>query len=206
MESSEPIIENQNTFYNGQLETKPSQESQNHRAGRWPFGAARQGCSTAPTAKKPEEVEAEAKARVLSEGGDPRNGFVVLSRCAIQFGMYKGRDFKWLLENDVSYVAKQVAYHQREREHTTIQSPLVANMDSLTRYAIAYHDVVNEVRVHRGYEEAKERSLLPGQEGEALIGFGKYKTETLQDLYKIRAGCKRANQETDQQERSPEHL
>ncbi|KAF0046038.1 hypothetical protein F2P81_002567 [Scophthalmus maximus] len=150
---------------NGQLETKPSQESQNHRAGRWPFGAARQGCSTAPTAKKPEEVEAEAKARVLSEGGDPRNGFVVLSRCAIQFGMYKGRDFKWLLENDVSYVAKQ---------------------DSLTRYAIAYHDVVNEVRVHRGYEEAKERSLLPGQEGEALIGFGKYKTETLQDLYKIR--------------------
>lgn len=38
--------------------------------------------------KKPEECEAEARARVVSEGGDPDSVMLVLSRYAVQFGVY----------------------------------------------------------------------------------------------------------------------
>ncbi|XP_034729668.1 uncharacterized protein LOC117946003 [Etheostoma cragini] len=155
----------------GELDTKPSQEARNHAADRRPL-------SSPVTEKKPEEVEAEAKARVLSEGGDPLNKRLVLSRFMIQFGQYKGQTFKWLLENDVSYAAKMVVNHEKQRQ-TTLQSQLSANKDSLKQYAIAYPEVLKEVRFHRGYE----RSRQSGKKGKALVGFGKHRSETLQDLY-----------------------
>ncbi|XP_042280651.1 uncharacterized protein LOC121906049 [Thunnus maccoyii] len=163
-----------------ELETKPSQEALNYRASRWPSQAAQHG---GPPVKKPEEVEAEAKAQIRSEGGDLSNERLVLSRYKIQFGQYRGQPFKWLLENDVGYTAFIVASHQKEHEHTMHQSPLMANKDSFTRYATAYPEILTEVRFHRAYENAKAMSLQPGQEGKALVGFGIYRWETLQGLY-----------------------
>ncbi|XP_075962907.1 uncharacterized protein LOC142965724 [Anarhichas minor] len=154
----------------GELETKPSQEALNQ--------AARPG-GPPVSVKTPEEVEAEAKARVLSEGGDARNEWLVLSRCTIQFGQYKGQSFKWLLENDVGYTAWWLAGHQKQRQDTMGQNSMTVNKDSLTRYAIAYPEVLKEVRFPRGYD----RSLQSGQEGEALVGFGLHRSDTLQDLY-----------------------
>lgn len=108
----------------GELETKPSQEALNHAASHWPLKAAGH---RDPAVKKPEEVEAEAKACIRSEGGDPCNKRLVLSRYMILFGQYKGRTFKWLLENDVGYAAYLVAGHQKEQQDATYQSPLTAN-------------------------------------------------------------------------------
>lgn len=59
--------------------------------------------------KEPEEALAEAKACVLSEGGNPCDDRLVRSRFKMQFGKYKGQTFKWLLENDVGYAAFIVA-------------------------------------------------------------------------------------------------
>lgn len=77
--------------------------------------------------KKPEEVEAEAKARVRSEGGDPSIYRLVLSRYMIQFGQYKDQTFKWLLENDLGYVVYLLADEEKARDHTMLPSPLMAN-------------------------------------------------------------------------------
>lgn len=173
VDNGDPVLRKTSS---GALEMQPSQEARNYAADRRPLGAARQGDSPV---KKPEEVEAEAKACVVSEGGDPCKKRLVLSRFTIQFGQYKDKTFKWLLENDVSYVAMLVARHQKEQEDSVSQSPLMVNKDSLTQYAIAYPEVLQEVRFHRGYE----RSLQSGQKGKALVGFGKHRSETLQDLY-----------------------
>lgn len=159
----------------GKYETNPSQEAQNHTAGQWSAGHG----GPPVTVKKPEEVEAEAKARVLSDGGDPHNARLVLSRFTIQFGQYIGQTFKWLLENDVSYTGYLVAGHQKQRQDTMSQSPLMANKDSLTRYAIAYPEVLKEVR----FQRACDRSQQSRQKGKALVGFGLHRSETLQDLY-----------------------
>ncbi|XP_034064265.1 uncharacterized protein LOC117541213 [Gymnodraco acuticeps] len=135
-------------------------------------------------AKKPEEVDAEAWAHVSSEGGSTANATLVLSRWKVQFGQYQGKIFHWLLENDVGYAINLVASHQKEREKTGSQSPLMANKDAFTRYSSAYPDFLEAVRFHRAFEEARAKSLLPGQEGQALVGFGDFKFETLDSLYK----------------------
>ncbi|XP_045901929.1 uncharacterized protein LOC123968937 [Micropterus dolomieu] len=170
VDRGDPIFPKTST---GELETNPSEEARKQAAGQRILRATRSGV------KKPEEVKAEAKARVISEGGDPSNDWLILSRFMIQFGQYKGQTFKWLLENDVGYTAYIVAGHQKQREPTMYQSPLMANQDSLTQYASAYCELKKEVRFHRGYN----RSLQSGQEGKALVGFGLHRLDTLQDLY-----------------------
>uniref|UniRef100_UPI0037E75ECA uncharacterized protein n=1 Tax=Semicossyphus pulcher TaxID=241346 RepID=UPI0037E75ECA len=163
----------------GLLELKASEEALKYSP--CPLQAAQQG---GLPVKTPEEVEAEAKTLVLSEGGDPSNYRLLLSRFTLQFGKYKGQTFKWLLENDVGYAAYIVTGHQKKKAHTQHQDhSRTANTGSLTAYAMAYPEVVNEVRSNCAYERSKERSRQPGREGEALVGFGDYRLETLQDLY-----------------------
>ncbi|KAK9518579.1 hypothetical protein VZT92_023881 [Zoarces viviparus] len=134
-------------------------------------------------AKKPEEMDAEAWAHVTSEGGDTTNATLVLSRWKMQFGRYQGKIFLWLLENDVGYCVNVVASHQKERERTGSQSPLMANKDAFTCHFLAYPEFAEAVRFHRAFEEARVKSLKPGQEGQALVGFGDFTFETLQSLY-----------------------
>lgn len=106
---------------NGTLLLRASSEAQ-------AVGPLRVAGGQAPyRAKKPEEVDAEAQAHVTSEGGDTANATLVLSRWKVQFGRYQGKTFHWLLENDVGYAVNLVASHQKERERTGSQSPLMAN-------------------------------------------------------------------------------
>ncbi|XP_030013331.1 uncharacterized protein LOC115435204 [Sphaeramia orbicularis] len=149
---------------NGNLEISRSQEARDVSSQQQPLRNSK------PPAKKPEEVEAEAKEMVKSEGGDPFDKRLVLSRFTIQFGQYRDQTFKWLLENDVDYVAMILALHRREREDgSKNQHPLMANKDSLARYAACYPDFVELINLH--------------YEGKALIGIGKFKNIALQDLY-----------------------
>ncbi|XP_073341146.1 uncharacterized protein [Pagrus major] len=144
----------------GELKKQPSQEALNFVADQYPLQATGQG---GPPVKKPEEVEADAKARVRSEGGEPYNARLVLSRFIIQFGQYKGQTFKWLLENDVGYAVYVVATHREQRKHTKHQNPLMAHKDSLTRYATAYAEVLKEVRLYPiGGQPSTASSSRPG--------------------------------------------
>ncbi|XP_054867675.1 uncharacterized protein LOC118471765 [Amphiprion ocellaris] len=59
----------------------------------------------------------------------------------------------------------------------------MANKDAFTRYSSDYQDFVEAVRFHNAFEEARVKSLQPGQEGQALVGFGDFRFETLQSLY-----------------------
>ncbi|CAL8269666.1 unnamed protein product [Gadus morhua 'NCC'] len=138
---------------------------------------------TAARAQKPEEVEKEARARVVSGGGDPGNPMLVLGCHSIQLGRYRGQTFRWLLENDAGYACHVVASHQRERETSASDSPLMANKDSLARYSCAHPAFAEHLKFRRAQEEARARATLPGRGGEALVGIGLFKEDTLKDLY-----------------------
>ncbi|XP_054874905.1 uncharacterized protein LOC118469151 isoform X2 [Amphiprion ocellaris] len=60
-------------------------------------------------ARPAQEVEEEARAHIVSEGGDVTNAILVLSRWRVQFGRYQGQTFHWLLENDVGYAVNLLA-------------------------------------------------------------------------------------------------
>lgn len=62
----------------------------------------------------------QARACVVSEGGDPGAETVILSRCTVQFGKYWGQTFKWMMENDVGYMVHQ---KEREQERSVSQHP-----------------------------------------------------------------------------------
>ncbi|CAL8325140.1 unnamed protein product [Gadus morhua 'NCC'] len=141
------------------------------------------GTQAPARAKKPGEVEKEAQARVVSGGGDPGNPMLVLGCHSIQLGKYQGQTFRWLLENDAGYACHLVASHQRERETSASDSPLMANKDSLARYSCAHPAFAEHLQFRRAQEEAWARATLPGRGGEALVGFGLFKEDTLKDLY-----------------------
>ncbi|KAL7379614.1 hypothetical protein ABVT39_002425 [Epinephelus coioides] len=78
-------------------------------------------------AKKPGEVDAEVWAHVHSEGGDTTNTTLAQSLWKVQFGRYQVKTFHRLLQNDVGYAVSLVASHQKKRERTESQSPLMSN-------------------------------------------------------------------------------
>ncbi|XP_078811401.1 uncharacterized protein LOC144995549 [Oryzias latipes] len=116
-------------------------------------------------------------AHVTSEGGDITNPTLVLSRWKIQFGKYQDKTFHWLLENDVGNAVNLVSSHQKEPERTSV--PTDGQQGDESEHILALW----RFRFHQAFEEERVRSLQPGQEGQALVGFGDFKFETLQTLY-----------------------
>ncbi|XP_056450018.1 uncharacterized protein LOC130385523 [Gadus chalcogrammus] len=108
---------------------------------------------------------------------------LVLGCHSIQLGKYQGQTFRWLLENDAGYTCHLVASHQWERETSALDSPFMANKDSLARYSCAHPAFAEHLEFRRAQEEARARATLPGRGGEALVGFGQFKEDTLKDLY-----------------------
>ncbi len=157
----------------GELTLKPSPEAaalatayrKNPTAGR-----------SSPAAR----VKEEAIIRVAAAGGDPSNHQLVLSESALQFGQYRGKSFKWLVSNDVGYLAMVLAVHQREREGgDTTQSAVMGNKDALLRYAGLFPDVLAAIRERR----VREGTSTPAQEDQVLVGFGDYASMCFKDLY-----------------------
>ena len=63
----------------------------------------------------------------------------MLAESEVQFGQYRGKTFRWLLENDVGYACSIIASHRRERESgDPSQTPLMMQKDSLTSYAMPF--------------------------------------------------------------------
>ncbi len=157
----------------GELTLKPSPEAaalatayrKNPTPGR-PWAAAR--------------VKEEAIARVAAAGGDPSNHQLVLSESALQFGQHRGKSFKWLVSNDVGYLAMVLAVHQREREGgDTTQSAVMGNKDALLRYAGLFPDVLAAIKERR----VREGTSTPAQEDQVLVGFGDFVSMCFKDLY-----------------------
>ena len=61
-------------------------------------------------------AENDAKRRVRQANGDVENKEWLLSMTNLEFGKYRGKNFLWLLENDVGYATMLMADHKRMRE------------------------------------------------------------------------------------------
>lgn len=54
-------------------------------------------------AQSQDTVRADALTVVVQRGGDETDRLEVMGEYVLQFGKYKGKTFRWLLENDVGY-------------------------------------------------------------------------------------------------------
>ncbi|XP_055024627.2 uncharacterized protein [Misgurnus anguillicaudatus] len=129
--------------------------------------------------KEPEVVLGEAKLKVIRGGGSPFDDLLLASQSAIQFGQYRGKTFKWMLENDLGYSLMVLAGHQREREAGRLdRGALMANKDVFLKYACTFEKVKQALKVRRQRE-----GTLPGHEGDCLVGFGVHRKSTFKELY-----------------------
>lgn len=74
---------------------------------------SQQGQPWAPP-MSPEAVLDKAKALLLQNHGDPANRKHLLGFFEIQFGVFRGQTFKWVLENTLGYAAYLVAAMKRD--------------------------------------------------------------------------------------------
>ncbi|KAL0186470.1 hypothetical protein M9458_018140, partial [Cirrhinus mrigala] len=132
--------------------------------------------------KEPEAVLGEARVKVIQGGGDPFDRLLLGSESAIQFGQYRGRTFRWLLENDLGYSLMILCGHQRERDAgRSDRGALMANKDAFLEYACAFEKVKEAIK-----ERGQREGTLPGCQGDCLVGFGVHRKTTYKELYEAK--------------------
>lgn len=67
--------------------------------------AAKNRTSRAPQSKRPELVHQKAVAAVMTSGGNTADRQAVLGQYHVQFGVYRGQTFRWMLEDCLGYSA-----------------------------------------------------------------------------------------------------
>lgn len=132
---------------------------------------------------RPDQVRAEARARIVERGGDPKNDHAVLAESQLQFGQYRGQTFQWLLGNDVGYACSVISSHEKEREGgDPTLSPLMVNKDALVSYARLFPPMVTAIARRR----MREGSQSMGGLDDKLVGFGQHGHRTFKSLYEAK--------------------
>ena len=143
----------------------------------------RQGPPSASRVKLPARVREEARARVAKGGGNPNVWEEMLAESEIQFGQYRGKTFRWLLENDVGYACSIIASHRRERESgDPSQTPLMVQKDALTSYARLFTPMVAAIARRKMSEGFKSVRGLDS----TLVGFGAHAHVSFKSLYEAK--------------------
>ncbi|EDO38009.1 predicted protein [Nematostella vectensis] len=91
----------------------------------------------------PAIVENEARARVREAAGDASNTEWVLCKCSLQFGIYRGKTFIWLLSNDCGWAVMVLASHETKNaiKHPQGDSQW-DNKEALRRYPVETEDLI----------------------------------------------------------------
>ena len=83
------------------------------------------------------DVKARAAAQLKSLGGDPANNIDLLGQYELQFGVFRGKTFKWLVENGLGYAAFVTLSFSKETESS---SDLSKNKHAFLSYMRSFSD------------------------------------------------------------------
>ncbi|XP_034395653.1 uncharacterized protein LOC117735246 [Cyclopterus lumpus] len=143
------------------------------------FGCQQEGFGS-QRPKNPAGTMQDARNRVVDAGGDCTDTKLVLSQHEIQFGMYRGQTFHWLLSNNVSYLIMILAAHQQARESGDLDtSALMENKDALSRYAALFPCVTSAVQQRRVSDLSSSEGALDSRR----VGFGEHAGLSYREFY-----------------------
>lgn len=109
----------------------------------------------------------------------------VLGEYVLQFGKYKGRSFRWLLENDIGYTIYLQKKVEEEEKAGTF-NPEGHSKDSLLSF-IRYAGGFKEMNDLRQYLSSRKPAPSVSSEGDNLVGFGAWAKHTWQQIWESRA-------------------
>ncbi|KAK2841794.1 hypothetical protein Q5P01_011994 [Channa striata] len=130
-----------------------------------------------------ELVRENAHTVVRPRGGDASDKTEALVEYILQFGKYKGKSFRWLLENDVRYVIYLVKNQQKEGAAGVFMAEGHSkdSLQSFVSYALSF----KEIRSLLTYESQKPVAAA-ASEDEQLVGFGSCATNTWREIWDSR--------------------
>lgn len=131
-------------------------------------------------AKPKEEVLAEASDFVRGNGGDPTDQFLVLAHCKLQFGMYQGQRFRWLLENSLGYAL--YILHSASRE-TALATPLSENKQLFLQYTSQIREMTEELEKFRRKLKMQAKAQETGDQGYLMVEFGEFQGRCMKDVF-----------------------
>lgn len=108
------------------------------------------------TSKQPDAVERTARSEVLQLGGDPSDRTALLGQFEVQFGRFKGKTFKWLLENGLGYSAWFVTSMAGE---TATSASLSVNKHAFKEYLESFPEGKEAIAVKKA-EKTKNPSAV----------------------------------------------
>ena len=127
----------------------------------------------------PDIVHSNAHTLVSQQGGDVSDRREVMGEYVLQFGKYKGKCFRWLMENDVGYVLYLL--RQTEEEGKTESGPKKASLEVFLDYARSFTEILDLLARH------KNPTPPAASEGDNLVGFGKHQHKTWREIWDQRS-------------------
>lgn len=125
---------------------------------------------------------------VRMRGGDSSDNTEVTGEYILQFGSirkYKGKSFRWLLENDIGYTIYRIRNQQKEQAAGVFMAA-GHNKDSLlsfVNYSLGFKDIQSLVN----YEEQKPPVIAAAaSEDDLLVGFGARANSTWREIWDSR--------------------
>lgn len=139
--------------------------------------------------KSPPQAESQVRERALAvvrqRGGDASDRTEVLGEYVLQFGKYKGKTFRWLLENDVGYSLYLIKSVQREESEgiSVSQGHGKDSLQSFLSFALSFR----EIQSLRGYVASGVGAAPAPSDDDETVGFGKRAGDTWKEVWDSRA-------------------
>ena len=125
------------------------------------------GVGNVPGRAKPkEEVMTEARNFIANNGGDPSDHFLTLTHCQLQFGMYQGQRFRWLMENSLGYALYLLQSISKE---TAQLNPLSENKQLFLQYASQIREVNEELEKFQRKMRMQAKARETGDQGPHVL-------------------------------------
>ncbi|XP_048017628.1 uncharacterized protein LOC125249384 isoform X2 [Megalobrama amblycephala] len=130
-------------------------------------------------------VKTNARSVVLHRGGDVSDKQEVLGEYVLQFGKYKGKSFRWLLENDVGY-ALYLSSKVEEEEQAGQFNPEGPCKDSLI-FFLEYSRSFKEIEDLKQYLSQRPDPMPVLSEHDNIVAFGTRAQDTWRKIWETRA-------------------
>ena len=113
----------------------------------------------------------EARNFIANNGEDTSDHFLTLAHCQLQFGMYQGQRFRWLMENNLGYGLYLLQSISKESAQA---NPLSENKQLLLQYASKIREVEEELEKFQRKIRMQAKACETGDQGWLMVEFGEF--------------------------------
>lgn len=135
--------------------------------------------------QKEELFRRNALAVVHQRGGDASDKREVFAEYILQFGKYKGKSFRWLLENDIGYTVYLLKNLQQEGAAGVFTAEGLSKSSLLA--FVNYAHSFEEIQSFLSYVSKNPGAPTASAEGDQLVGFGARAKSTWREICDSRA-------------------